>query len=366
MFVAMSRHWPQNFTGHVREFASIWLIKIRGAKMKISSLAAVLALGCLPAVANASIITDGNVSLGVDLFGQLNVGGGVPDVVGQTAVGVRWIAPGGVQYESTSHGCLCEGWGVLVDGAAGFANNSSGSGGLTSLSFADTATTATSVVQVNTTDVTVTHSFALATETPDLYRVHVTIANTGATDVASVTYRRSMDWDASPTPFNEYVTIAGTATTTLLAHSSNDGFVTDDISASGLGDIAGCGVDTDFTACGPSDHGAAFDFLLGGLLAGESYSFDIFYGGAANKREALAALGAVGAELYSMGWSGSDATQSGTDGAGNLTPTYIFAFRGVGGTVIVPPPSAIPVPAAGFLLFGAIGALGAFKRRKSA
>lgn len=86
----------------------------------ITSSLAVLALGVsIPVAANASaIITDGNVSLGVNDFGHLNVGRGVGDVVGTTDVGVRWIDSGGTQYESTSHGCLCEGWGVLVDGSS--------------------------------------------------------------------------------------------------------------------------------------------------------------------------------------------------------------------------------------------------------
>jgi hypothetical protein len=335
--------------------------------MRRFAIAAVMALTTLPVTSYAAIIQDGNVSLGVDLLGQLNVPGGVPDVVSQTAVGVRWIDPAGVQYESTSHGCLCEGWGVLVDGAAGFANNDSGSGGLTSVDFTSDATTAKSVVSLDGTDITVTHDFSLAAETDDLYRVRVTIANTGASDVASVAYRRSMDWDTSPTPFNEFVSIQGTGTTTLLTQSSDNGFVGDDMLSNPLlADLAGCGVTVDFTACGPNDHGAAFDFNFGALAAGESYTFDIFYGGAANKKDALKALGAIGAELYSMGWSGTDADQNGfNDFTRDSTPTFIFAFKGVGGDVIVPP-SDVPVPAAGWMLIAGLGALAAKRRRKAA
>lgn len=328
-----------------------------------------------PALANAaSIISDGNVSLGVDDLGQLNIGGGVADIAGETTVGTRWIDPDtDIQYESTSHGCLCEGWGLAVDGTAGYANNSTGTGGLSLISFDSTATTAESVVQITGTDVTVTHSYQLSAS-DDLYEAIVTIENTGSTDVSSLEYRRTMDWDTSPTPFDEYVTIGGTATTTLLDESSNNGFsssnpLTNDNNSFGVS----CAVDdTDFSACGPYDHGAVFDFLLGSLGAGETYSFSIFYGGAANEADADAALGIVGAELYSYGWSGDDADQDGFgDGSGDVTPTFIFAFKGVGGTVVVPPPTPgpspdpIPLPAGAWLMLGGLGALAAVRRKKS-
>ncbi|MFN3846312.1 MAG: VPLPA-CTERM sorting domain-containing protein, partial [Paracoccaceae bacterium] len=95
----------------------------------------------------------------------------------------------------------------------------------------------------------------------------------------------------------------------------------------------------------------------------------IFYGGAANKTAALAALGAVGAELYSMGWSYLDANQNGFGDTGReITPTFIFAFKGVGGTVIVPPTGVppVPLPAAGWMLLAGLGALAASRRRRKA
>ncbi|MFN7225300.1 MAG: VPLPA-CTERM sorting domain-containing protein, partial [Paracoccaceae bacterium] len=148
------------------------------------------------------------------------------------------------------------------------------------------------------------------------------------------------------------------------------GFASSNPLSGALGQTSGfCGVLVDFIACGPADHGAGFDFGLADIAAGESYSFDIFYGGAANKTAALAALGAVGAELYSMGWSSSDGTdQDGLSAAGAITPTFIFAFKGVGGTIIVPPPNPnpVPLPAAGWMLLAGLGALAASRRRRKA
>lgn len=103
-----------------------------------------------PAFASA-IIDNGTVQLGVDDLGQLNVPGGVPSPVSSTtAVGLRYLPTGN---EATSHGCLCEGWGVAANFAdassgTGYANNSTGIAGLSLVSFTSDATSATSVVMM--------------------------------------------------------------------------------------------------------------------------------------------------------------------------------------------------------------------------
>lgn len=290
--------------------------------------------------ANAAvIITDGNVSLGVNNLGQLNVNGGVADVGGETGVGVRWLDDG-LQYESTAQGCDCEGWGVSTNGISGYANNSSGTSGLSLIDFSSSATSATSVVNMND-DLTITHDFSLSAS-DNLYRVSVTIENTSGADISDLLYRRTMDWDTSPTPFNEFVSIGGTAAASAVIGATDDGFCSSN-PLSGCGTVTS-GASGDFTAAGPADHGANFDFNFGGLTAGESYNFDIFFGGAANVDDAFSALGAVGAEVYSFGWSGLDVDQDGfaDDMTGRITPTYIFGFSGVGGEAL--PPTDIPEP----------------------
>jgi hypothetical protein len=327
--------------------------------MKFFKLAAVGALLSMAGLCQAAmIITDGNVSLGVADYGQLNVEGGNADVTGITGVGLRYLNAG-LEYESTFHGCECEGWGVAANGVSGSANNSVGGvSGLSLVSFDSSATTATSVTSMSGL-LQVTHAFTLATETNNLYQVTVTIENTSGVDIANLLYRRTFDWDASPTPFDEFVTIAGTAAASSVIGANDNGFCSSDPLATCLPQL---GFSGDFTAAGPSDIGSNFDFDFGALLANETFTFNIYYGGAANRVAALTALNQVGAEVYSFGWSGLDADQNGfADESGAITPTYIFGFSGVGGVVVVDP-TLVPAPAS-LLLFGS-GILALFARRK--
>ena len=327
-------------------------------------IVAALVFGFAASSANASAIIDnGTIQLGVDDLGQLNIGGGDPSPVdGTTFVGLRFMPTGN---ESTSHGCLCEGWGVGIGetGVSGFANNSSGTANLTPISFVSDATSATSVVELTTGELRITHSFAPAAETPNLYRVTVTIENISGAAIADLRYTRTFDWDVEPTTFSELVTHAGVATTPSVLLAVDNGFVSSDPFA-GRSELVAGGTG-DFEDLGPSDHGSNFDFGFGALAAGESFSFDIFYGGAATEAGALAALGAVMAELFSLGQCDIDGDGTGvaTD-AGDPCNTFIFGFSGVGGEVIVPP---IPVPAAlPLFLTGLAGAAWASRRRKAA
>ena len=93
-----------------------------------------------------------------------------------------------------------------------------------------------------------------------------------------------MDWDVPPTEFNEYVTIKGTATTTFLELSHDDGFATvRSARCPPARSIAGT-TDVDFTDNGPNDHGAYFRFNFGTLADNAKREFDIFYGAAGTER----------------------------------------------------------------------------------
>lgn len=214
----------------------------------------------------------------------------------------------------------------------------------------------------------VTQTYAPAPLAPTtLFQVNVTLLNTGSTTLTDVRYRRVMDWDMPPTEFSEFVTHVGVPAALIgsmgrrLLGSSDDGFHSADprTSLAGFPLLAGT-VDVDFDRLGPTDHGSLFTFGFDDLAPGESVDFTIFYGAAANRADAIAAITGVGAELYSLG-------QSSTGGVGGSgftlgTPaTFIFGFAGIGGMPTTPPPppgpGAIPEPS-GFALLG-IGLLGA-------
>ena len=285
---------------------------------------------CYPAVC----IDNGTILLAVNPTGELNTSDATGSPAGPGDAGLAYLPTGN---DSTSPGCLCEGWGVAdpasgVWGGANIAREGPGGHNLAVDSFTYTGSTATSVVTVADDEgapyFRVTHEYVPAAGTPDLYQVNVTIENLTGDTIATVQYRRVMDWDVEPTAFDEFVTIdRGTAS--AITFTSDDGFASSN-PLTGPSSILFTGNAVD---SGPADHGALFDFAFGPLTAGGSLSFVIFYGGAADQASAEAALAAVGAEAYSFG-------QTSTDPATGTPNTFVFAFGKVGGAPIFTPPTA--------------------------
>lgn len=344
-------------------------------------VAGLIAAACLLATGAAQagtvIYNTGNagtasVALGVNDDGSLNT---TPNITSNaSATGLAYKFPDGSWQDATAPGCLCEGWGVSVNGTtSGYANVDS-DGGANNLTFgaatgvtASTVTTTTSLTSLP--GITVTQAYAPSTNAPNvLFQNTVTITNTTGAAVTDVKYVRVMDWDVPLTEFNEFVTIKGTGTTTLLEKSHLYGFDT----ANPLGsscDADGCGfggVDIDVTDAGPRDHGAYFRFNFGTLADGESYTFSIFYGAAGTEADAIAAISAESIELYSLGQS-NDGNNSQTTGA---PATFIFGFSGVGGTPIEcglpgqPPCPTVPEPISLALVGVGLAAMGVLRRRR--
>ncbi|OWW19204.1 PEP-CTERM sorting domain-containing protein [Noviherbaspirillum denitrificans] len=331
--------------------------------MKLKGMAAAfVAAASLFAVAApshaAAVITNGTVTLGVNDLGQLNVPG--PASAGGTPyVGLRYNATG---FESTAPGCLCEGWGVglVSSGMSGYANEAMGTAGLTLVSFASTATTATSVTRVGSA-LEITHFYHPSTSS-NLYQVDVSIKNISGSAIAAgdLVYRRVMEWDVEPTPFDEFVTISGVPAALGLAAGNNirgtgdNGFASAN-PLSGESKTISCAADSNFTDCGPNDHGALFDFVFEALTDGATRVFTTFYGAAGNESDAIAALGSVGAGLYSLG-------QTRTDPVGGTPTTFIFGFGSDGG--VLTPPRAVPEPGSMALLGLGFAGLAAFRRKQ--
>lgn len=278
------------------------------------------------AVTSGACVTNGTIRLGVHPEGHLNVPGG-PESSGDgtsgsgtTTVGLRYVPTGA---DATAPGCECEGWGV-ADGttqtAAWATQDDGGASNMTVHDFAATPETARSVVDTGN-GLRVTHDYKPSSAN-NLYEVTVTVENLSGAPV-DLRYRRAMDWDVEPTAFSEYVTIGGTASDALL-FTSNDGFASPNPLA-GPSDIGHTGF---FTDQGPNDHGALFDFGFGTLPAEQSHSFKTYYGAAPNTTEALAAIDAVNATVYSLGKPSTEGNP--VSGEPN---TFIFAFAGVEDTI---------------------------------
>ena len=292
-------------------------------------LAAAVSLAiAAPAQADA-IIQNGVVQLGVHDEAHLNVCCGAPSSgTGTTIVGLRYLPTGAA---STEPGCTCEGWGAgdAISNVSGWADDAFGGAfNITPISFVSNGITAVSVVEIGGI-LRVTHDYHPSLDTPNLYEVTVTIQNISG-NVVEPRYTRAMDWDIEPTPFAEYVTIE-TGTSTNLLFSSDNGFaIPDPFQSKGAILFTGEAVDS-----GPTDHGAVFDFGFDALAPSESVSFQIYYGAAGTEIEALNALAAVDAEVFSLGQPSSFGGRD--EGIPN---TFIFGFAGVGGDPVPTPDEA--------------------------
>lgn len=257
-------------------------------------------------LAGSAVISNGTVTLGVDDLGfALHSGVGLR--YEPTGAEVLWI------------GCLCEGWGAAdaVTGLQGWASiHNGGVFNVLPVSFASTPTTAVSITTVGAI-LNVTHDYHPTPLTPFLYEIDVTIENISGAPV-DLRYTRDQDWDVVPTPFLEFVTIQGTGATPSVLYADNNGFQTPGplLGRSSLGAVG------DFVDFGPRDHGSLFDLGFGLVPPGASVKFTTYYGAAGTEADALAALAAVGATVYSLG------QPSGAGGPDLGVPnTFIYAYR---------------------------------------
>jgi len=250
-----------------------------------------------------------SVALGVNDAGHLNFSdplGFGPVNAGATGLSYRFTD--GTWRDATSPGCLCEGWGVAVTDpfgsrVAGWVNQSSGSGGLKGGTFGSTTTTASSFIQLADYPVDIGHFYGVSL-VPNVFQGNVTITNSGTETVTDVVYRRVMDWDVPATEFNGYVSHFGVESNLESAggkvrFASDNGFASSDPRTYAGGNF----INVDFFQKGPADQGSVFDFAFGDLAPGESRTFNIFYGAAANLADAQAAIEKLKPDVWSFGQS---------------------------------------------------------------
>lgn len=332
----------------------------------LSTVLLLITLGVGNAMAGA-VLVSGDIALGVNDEGHLNFSDGIITSVNAgdgSAVGIAYSGyEDGVLRDATSPGCLCEGWGVSASGVSASASiHNGGVNNLTLDSFTSSATEINSTVSLTSlSGLSISQTYSAAAAAPGaLFEDVVVITNNTGSTLTDLRYSRAMDWDIPMNEFNEFVTIQGTATTTALETSHDNGFSNPDPLA-GTFALDPATLNVDFVDNGAADHGAYFLFNFGDLADGESYEFSIFYGAAANETEMLAALGAVGTELYSLGQASSSAFGGSVL---NDAPTFAFGFAGVGGEVIIDP-DPIPEPSTILLLGAGLTGLAFWRKRKN-
>jgi Bacterial Ig-like domain (group 1) len=310
-------------------------------------LIALAALLGLASHASAAVITNGTVTLGVNPSGDLNA----TDPVSGAVIGVTYNATGN---DGTRGGCLCEGWGAGAGATSpsqfeGRANEELDHAGTVQGPFTSTADSAVSTVDIlrgDTPALRLTQDYHPSPTTPNLYEITTTLTNISGGPLNDVRYERVMDWDVEPSPTQEYVTInRGSPPPGDLIYSDDNGFAdnfpfSDRGADSGNGPITADTLNADVVDSGPADHGARFTFSFGGLAAGESRQFFVYYGAAGNETDANAAVSAAALEVFSYGQPSRQCAECdpSTVGATEGTPnTFIWGFRGVGGTAVFPP-----------------------------
>ena len=255
-----------------------------------------------------------SVALGVNDAGHLNFSDplGFGPVNARTT-GLSYRFPDGTWRDATASGCLCEGWGVAVtdplgNRVAGFVNQAAGNGGLTGGVFGSTTTTASSLIQLADYPVDIKHFYGVSS-VPNVFQGNITITNSGTETVTDVVYRRVLDWDVPATELFEYVSHFGVESNLESAggkvrFASNNGFASSDPGwYPGEILLSDSSINVDFFQKGSADQGSVFDFAFGDLAPGESRTFNIFYGAAANLADAQATIEKLKPDVWSFGQS---------------------------------------------------------------
>jgi hypothetical protein len=288
-------------------------------------------------VRSDAVIGNGNVVLGVNDFGSriVNYAGnvrGLPEIdpTGIDSIGLRngngWI--GEVTGVERGH----EGWGAGVKKDRTFtsmcgSNRNFGLGQrmtLKNFTGVNGSNRATSIVTCGGPNMTVSHAFQPSASL-DLIMVKVTIENVGSTDFEDVQYRRLVDWNIDPTPFNETLTHIGVEQARSLVFSNTERNCRPLPSIPCIGSPNTTNIS--FRDIGPANQGSTFQFSFGKVKAGKSISFHLYYGVSAGISAVNKALLAVQAEVASLG-------QPSTLKPGLIPYIFILAFKDVGGGLI--------------------------------
>ena len=311
---------------------------------------------------NSTIEANKRIALGVLPQGHLNTYNGnivTPDNSGATGLAYKFTD--GLWRDSTSPGCLCEGWGVSAINSApagsvfGYANVSVG--GVYNLEVKSFVVDTTSIIStvwiknhLGNPILEVTHRYGPSANNPNtLFQALVTVTNISGNSLTDVRYNRTMDWDIYYPVFQEYVSHYGVRASVTSArrprvlYAGDNGFMLPNpLSPSYSHYMNSSTFNTDFVMNGPNDHGSAFTFQLGDLVCGESINFMIYYGASSSRSTLVNALTNEGASIYSIGESRNQANPW-KPSVSPPYPSFGFGFKGLSGTAMAP---SIPIKTA--------------------
>ncbi len=306
----------------------------------------------LLAEAQAAIVDNGVIQMGIQARGQLTIDtGSWSSNCSTPRVSIRQMAGNLEGMDCDQEG---EGWGMAYDiglptETSCWASSGSASGSAVSwppplvTSFTSTASTATSVVRCGSVEITQSYN-PHPTETT-MYRDNITIVNVGSTDLTGLTYRRVMSWGS----FTMHSDFTLEDISTLPAGSLAPPVV----KATGLVQLS---TNLDPTVAPsylvqgpplapavyhfPEDEAMVWEFEFGDFVPGAVQPFTLYYGVADSTVNAMSTLTAIGAQMYNLAYPVTTSAPDPDTGLGE-GPIGIMAF---GNLPMAPPLPPEPTP----------------------
>jgi len=291
------------------------------------------ALLSIPGAAFAGTIGDpsGNFTVGIGANGELydfssNIG----------------YMRNGDGYDPLSPGTPRDSWGVTANGVSAYADQAYYYGTSNLSSTVTLGTNSATVTSTTTFGLQVKQVYQFA-PSGNILKIYTTLTNVGNSMATGVMFQRDVDWDVSPTEFNE--NSFGNPVTGNVVDSSYYGFESPDPAASyGLSCAAGCNQ--------TGDLGGGIKLGLANLAPGASESFLYLYGinlSGQNVNGLITEADGLGAYY----WIGTQSSENG-------------AYPSLGTNSALIGVAAVPEPASfGFVVLGLAGLLACTRRRKN-
>jgi len=234
--------------------------------MKLYFAAAAVAALAFAAAGAASA----NVTFSDPTTGTYSVGIGPDGELYDNTTGVGLRNPAGADY--IAPGDPRDSWGITSSVGSAFADYEDfGTGGITTPTVTTVGANTATTVSTTAAGITVSQTFTFFSQ--NIVSVQETLTNTSGADLTGVIFRRDVDYDVSPTEFNEN-TVGPFGSDSQVLDASFFGFENPNPASGPFVDQCSLTLGCNETA----DLGAGVDIGVGNLGAGDSTTFAYFYG----------------------------------------------------------------------------------------